>query len=56
MNLEDYTPEQRATWTPRQRQWYAVWRNNSNAEVAQVLQESLMTIDAEVSDEESTGQ
>jgi len=56
MNLEDYTPEQRATWTPRQRQWYAVWKNNESVQAGEALLASLMIIDAEVSDEESTGQ
>lgn len=52
MNLEDYTQEQRATWTPRQRQWYAIWRNNQNESLKQALLESLTVIDAEVTDEE----
>jgi hypothetical protein len=51
MNLEDYTEEQRAEWSPRQRQWYAVWRNNQNESLAKTL---LLSLEAE--DEESTGQ
>lgn len=52
MNLEDYTPEQRAEWHPRQRQWYAVWKNNASVQAGEALLASLMTIDAEVTNEE----
>ena len=47
MNLEDYTAKQRATWSPRQRQWYAIWKNGS-AEAGAALLASL-----EISDEEN---
>jgi hypothetical protein len=47
MNLEDYTPEQRATWTPRQRQWYAVWRNNQDESLRKSLVASLEATDEE---------
>jgi hypothetical protein len=50
MNLEDYTLEQRALWTPRQRQWHAAWKNGS-VQAGAALLESL-----EADDEESTGQ
>jgi hypothetical protein len=44
MNLEDYTPEQRAQWHPRQRQWYALWKNGS-AEAGAALLASMEIID-----------
>jgi len=50
MNLEDYNEEQRALWTPRQRQWHAAWKNGS-AQAGAALLESL-----EAEHEESTGQ
>jgi hypothetical protein len=50
MNLEDYNEEQRALWTPRQRQWYGAWKNGS-AQAGAALLDSL-----EAEHEESTGQ
>ena len=47
MNLEDYTEEQRAAWTPRQRQWYAIWRNNQNESLKAALLQSLEATDEE---------
>ena len=40
MRIEDLTQEQLDTLHPRQRQWYALWRNGS-VQAGELLQASL---------------